>query len=612
MILDELSIEGYKCFRDLTIIPFHSLTVLIGENDSGKSTILKALGFLLGRINQQDDDFYSLNGRDVNTFTLIGKFKIDPRNIPENVQPFIVNEYLTLKKVFTKGQVFKTFVFKNTLADNELENYQTLAAQPTKDLLTKYGLPAYPTQDERRVELKIYIENEWERLPKVVNEVEISFNSVSQILPYYQYYGSHEYENPQSLVKKTLDNIIRNQFYDENGDLKLSSIRNIKSKILQKLNSSIEENLLVQIQKYNPRITHIQGRIDIDFAQGLNFQGLELDEGQGFKMIDQKGEGSKKRIFLSILEWDKEIQTASQQSRPIIRAYDEPDSNLHYDAQRKMFYAIADVANNPKTNTQSVIATHSLTMIDRAPSNSINHIIQDAGISSINYLETDGDAEIQKFLTQVSIVGGIKNSSIFYEKCFLIVEGDSEEASMGKIYKAWFNRTLSEDGVVLINLQSNGAWFNFLKLLRSNRKNSTVMLLDNDTQNANSEASVTVAKLSEIGFNADFLRDHVFFAGVQEFEDLYPDHRIREAFNLLYPKPTVRKWTLRDIQALRISYPKISKGFKAETLKFISHHQRFYKKPEFAAEIIDLMTLQEIKSIPVLNNLFNKVGQILN
>ncbi|WP_295793691.1 AAA family ATPase [Mucilaginibacter sp.] len=612
MILKELSIEGYKCFRDLTVVPFHNLTVLIGENDSGKSTILKALGLLLGRTAQQDEDFFNLNGIEVNEFCLSGNFKVNPDNVPESIKFFVINDNFTLKKIFTKGQAFKTYTLKNSLADIDLENYLSLTAQPTKDLLVKYELPAHPTQETRREELKVFIENEGDNLPKTINEVELIYNTISQVLPYYQYYGSHAYGNPQALVKTTLDNIVRNQFYDEHGELRLASIRSIRNRVLQKLNSSIEKNLLVNIQKYNPKIANIQGRINLDFGQGLNFQGLELDEGQGFKLVDQKGEGSKKRLFLSILEWDKEIQITSQQNRPIIRAYDEPDSNLHYDAQRKMFYAISEVANNPKVNTQSIIATHSLTMIDRAPSNSINHIVQDAGISSINYLKTDGDADIQTFLDEVSVVGGVKNSSIFYEKCFLIVEGDSEEASIGKIYKIWFNRTLSEDGVVLINLQSNGAWFNFLKLLRKNKKASTVMLLDFDTQNPECGASVTIEKLNQIGFDADFLANHVFFAGIQEFEDLYPDHRIRETFNILYPRPTKIKWTLKDIQKLRADYPKISKGFDKETLKFIAHHHQRYKKPEFASKITDLMTEKEIKNIDVLQNLFHKIGQILN
>lgn len=612
MILEELSIEGYKCFRDRTVIPFQNLTVLIGENDCGKSTILKALAFLLGKNNQQDDDFHSLNGNEVQTFTLMGKFKADINFVADNVKPYIINGYLTLKKIYTKGEAFKTYVNKIALQDAELENYLTFAAPATRDLLVKYGLPAQTTQEARREELRKYIEHEWDVLPKQENEVEINYNNISQGLPYYQYYGSHEYGNPQSLIKKTLDNIIRNQFYDENGELKLSAIRNIKTRVLHKLNSSIEQNLLSQIQKYNPRITGIQGRLNIDFAQGLNFQGLELDEGHGYKLIEQKGEGSKKRLFLSILEWDKEIQTATQQNRPIIRAYDEPDSNLHYDAQRKMFYAISEVANNPKANTQSVIATHSLAMIDRAPSNSINHITQTAGISANSYLMTYGDVDIQNFLNQVSIVGGIKNSSIFYEKCFLIVEGDSEEASIGKIYKAWYNRTLSEDGIVLINLQSNGAWYNFLKLLRRNKRDSTVMLLDFDTQNADCGAMVTVDKLNQIGFDAAFLLENVFFAGVQEFEDLYPNHRIRQAFNLLYPRSATRRWTLREIVQLRAEYPKISKGFDAKTRPFITYHHRRYKKPEFADKIIDLMTADEIRAIPVLQRLFAKIEEIIH
>lgn len=612
MLLQEFSLQGYKCYRDLTTIPFHNLTVLIGENDCGKSTILKALGLFLGKFNQQEDDFYNLEGVGVDTFTLTAKFQVDFANVSELLSPFIVDGYVVIKKTYTRGLAFRCFINKIALQDIDLETYTNLNASDMKDLLNRLGLPAYSNQDDRKAEVKRYIEINNETLPKHVLETEINFNTVSPALPHYQYYGSHEYGNPQSLVKKTLENIIRNQFYNEDGELKSSSIRKVKNNVLQKLNQSIEQNLLTQIQKYNPKIRSIQGRINIDFSQGLSFQGLELDEGQGFKLVDHKGEGSKKRLFLSILEWDKEIQTSNQQNRPVIRAYDEPDSNLHFEAQRKMFYAISEVANNPQANTQSIIATHSLTMIDRAPSNCINHIIQEEGVSSVSFLQTGGDLEIQKFLNQVSIVGGIKNSSIFYEKCFLIVEGDSEEASMGKIYKKWFNRTLSEDGIVLINLQTNGAWLNFLKLLRNNKKNSTVMLLDSDTQNPECGASVTVAKLNEIGFDADFLTNHIFFAGNQEFEDLYPDKRIREAFNILYPRPTIRQWTLKDIERLRANNLKISKGFHTETFRFISHHHARYKKPEFASTIIDLMTEKEIKAIPVLQNLFLKIESILS
>ena len=43
MKLVTLNLEGFRCFKNKTVIPFHSLTVFIGENDSGKSTLLNAI-----------------------------------------------------------------------------------------------------------------------------------------------------------------------------------------------------------------------------------------------------------------------------------------------------------------------------------------------------------------------------------------------------------------------------------------------------------------------------------------------------------------------------------------------------------------------------------------
>lgn len=497
------------------------------------------------------------------------------------------------------------------LTDNDLEAYQTLNAAALKELLVKYNLPEKSTQAERKLIVKEYLEHEWSNLDKRVEDVTINFNQISPYLPVFQYFGSHDYGNPQALIKKTLDNIVTNHFYSESGQLKQKHLISAREKLLKKINRTIESNLLTTIKRYNSKIEGVRGRIDLSFGSGFQFNGLEVDEGFGFRFIDQKGEGSKKRLFFSILEWDKEVQGSFVNARPVIRAYDEPDSNLHYDAQRKMFYAISSTVSNRRANTQAIIATHSISMIDRAPSNCINHVIQKNGISTISFLKTNGDDTIQKFLNQIAVVGGIKNSSIFYEKCFLIVEGDSEEASMGKIYKRFFKRTLAEDGIVLVNLKSNGSWQNFLKLLNSNKKDVTVMLLDADTQNANSGASVTPTKLAEIGFDQQFLTNNVFFAGTQEFEDLYPDNRIRDTLNKIYPRSATHKWTVPQVRSIRTTNQKISKGLETESFKFIAHHKNRFKKPQFASEIIDLMTDNEIRSIPVLQQLFAKVQQVI-
>jgi putative ATP-dependent endonuclease of the OLD family len=611
MKLKQIEIRGYRCFKELTSIPFQNLTVLIGENDCGKSSILKAIELLLTKSNYSDEDFFKLNELECNEFIIEGTFELTDAGNQETLKPFIIDHKIIFKKIFKKGLSFQTTIKKIVFEDIELETYSDLNAESTKVLLTKYRLPSSSTQDERRRTIKSYIDTEWENIPKTSSEVDINFNTIAPYLPIFQYYGSHDYGNPEALVRRTLENIYSSYFYNESGELKIKSIQGIKDKVLSQLNKTIEEKLLDKIQKYNPKIVNIQGRLDINFSKGLDFQGIELDEGQGYKLISYKGEGSKKRLFLSILEWDKEVQIGMTDSRAIIRAYDEPDSNLHYEAQRKMFYAISDLANNPKSNVQSIIATHSIAMIDRAPSNSVIHVLQNYGISQIDYLRDHGDLGILNFLNQISVIGGIKNSSIFYEKCFLLVEGDSEETAIPKIYKKFFDKSLSESGIVLINLQSNGAWFNFLKLLHRNKSSCTVLLLDTDTQNPNCGANVTSNKLGEIGFDDSFFSSNLFFAGVQEFEDVFPDRIIRDVFNKLYPRATKAKWNIGHIRDLRANYNKISKGFLEESRKHISHHHKNYKKPEFANELADLITLKELKNIEVLTALFSRIHQIV-
>lgn len=610
MKIAELHVDGYKCFRGPTVVPMRNLCILIGENDSGKSTLLKALDLLLSKGMPSEDDFFKLNDEELSEFTIGGVFTIGDGDDSDSLKAYISGGQFHVRKLFRRGEAFRTEVLKNVLTDSRLETYTSLNAEPMTQLLQDLGLGAFARQEDRREAVRQYIDANWTTLPKILAFTEVNFNTVAPVLPIYQYYGSHVYGDPQALVKRTLDTLYSSHFYDEAGALKVRSIIGIRDKVLAQLNKSIQEELLERVAFYNPKVTGIQGRLDIDFTRGLDFQGLELNEGGGYKLVSQKGEGSKKRLFLSILEWDKEVQKGITAGRAVIRGYDEPDSNLHFDAQRKMFNAIGQVAAEGTNKVQAVVATHSITMIDRAPADAIVHVLQDAGLSSVDYLKTDGDQDIAQYLNEIAVVGGIRNSSIFYERCFLLVEGESEESALPKMYKKVFGRTLVEDGIALINLHSNGAWFNFLKFMRSNKERSIVMLLDTDSQNVGCGASVTVPRLNEIGFSSSFMQDQVFFAGAQEFEDLFPDSRIRDVLNRLYPRPTKTKWTLSHVRRMRNNHQKLSKGLDQESMRFISHHHRRYRKPEFADALAESLTTKELKNIAILMNLFAKVQSI--
>ena len=606
MKLVELKISGLKCYLNSRTIPIHDLTVFIGENDAGKSTIFDALEIVFNNKPPHIDDFrYGVESIEI-------EVKFDIKDIDEEFEFLIHDDAIRIKKNIDINGISTFYYFAKVFQDQDLYSYESMNAMNLKALLHKYGLNEESNQALRKDAIKNYIETE-QTIPTIETWRPIRQNEISNFLPIFQRFSSNDYGNPENSIRKTLELVYRSSFYnkDEDGNETLKpDFSDLKSSITEDLNNKLENQLLSQLQKYKPEINSIKGSYDIDFARGLSFSGLNIvDQSGREKTLSQIGEGSKKKIFLSILEWDAEINLENSSNKLIIRGYDEPDSNLHYEAQRKMFYVIRDLAEDQSTNVQSMICTHSLTMIDRAPSKCINHVIRNPTqeLSEIQFLQSESDANIKDFLDQVSEVSGFKNSSLFYEKCFLIVEGESEQNALPIMYKKIYGRYLSEDGVVLINLQTNGQWNNALRFLNSNKNDCTVMLLDNDTQDPNSLNQVTTAKLNEIGFNSTFLTSNCFFIGTKEFEDVFSNEQLIRTFNSKFIKHSGIDWIESEIAALR-SDPKFSKALK---IKLSQECRKSIGKPHLATELANELTKAEIENIAKIKDLFDKVQTII-
>ena len=612
MKLKELIIKGFKCYNDSQAIPFHNLTVFIGENEAGKSTVLDALDILLNNKapayseDEADSDFRT----DSDSIELTAVFHISNSN--SDIKKFVVEDQLTIRKTFSKDNSMKVEVCSEVFEDNDLNEFEKMNANDLKALLAKLGIAQETNQEDRKNAVKHYIEINPE-LPKSVKFKEIKITEISIFLPIFQRYSSSDYGNPEMSIKKTLDIVYRSWFYEENEDgneVLKGDFPQLKSDILTDINEKLENKLLNHIQRYKPEITNLGANCDVDFARGLSFSGLNIKDASGrVKSLNRIGEGSKKKIFLSILEWDSEISLDSESARSIIRGYDEPDANLHYDAQRKMFYVINDLVQNEGSNVQAIICTHSLTMIDRAPARCINHIIgnESTDKSSVEYLESYDDIDISDFLNQISEISGIKNSSIFYEKCFLLVEGESEQNALPIMYRKYTNRSLSEDGIILINLQTNGQWSNALKFLHANKEKCTVLLLDADTQYTTSVNQVTKQKLEQIGFSPDFLTSKCFFIGNKEFEDVISDNQYTIICNSNFPRHDGNLWSASNFAEKRPD-EKFSGSLK---ILLSRECKKSIGKPEIASAVAEVLNKEDIEQIEVIKNLFDKIQGII-
>ncbi len=601
--LDSIEIKGLKCYEDSGVIPLHDLTVFIGENDAGKSTIFDAIEYFFNNRQPLINDYRE----DVDRIEIKCIFTVT-ENI-EELEDFILEDKITIQKVFPKNGAIIIEVIGNSFIDTDLNIFNDMNATDLTSLLERLGLEPQRNLELRKVFLQEYVtENSPEQEECFI---EITWKKVSGYIPIFQRYSSSDYGNPTSTIRKTLELVYRESFYETDADgnetLK-TSFNELEADIETSLNTKLETQLLMHIKKYKPEIVSISGNYDIDFTRGLSFSGLNIDDGTGrHSTLEQMGDGSKKKVFLSILEWDSEINMGSENTRNIIRGYDEPDAHLHYHAQREMFYIIKDLAEDEDSKIQSIICTHALTMIDRAPAKCINHVIKIDGKSNIKFLETDNDTDISEFLNQVSAISGFKNSNIFYEKCFLLVEGEGEENALPLMYKKYTGKSLIEDGVILINLQTNGQWSNALKFLNKNKKDSTVLFLDADTQYPESNSRVTSEKLSAIGFDTIYLERNCFFIGNKEFEDVFTDSKYTELCNIHFEKHDASVWRESDFSNIRED-PKFSESLK---IMLSQGCRKSIGKPEISLQIANLLTKEDIQIIEPIKNLFDKIESII-
>jgi predicted ATP-dependent endonuclease of OLD family len=191
-------------------------------------------------------------------------------------------------------------------------------------------------------------------------------------------------------------------------------------------------------------------------------------------------------------------------------------------------------------------------MIDRAPAKDINLLRLKNGCTSVERLETDDDPAIELFLSGLAQELGITNTIMFYERCFMLIEGETELNALPYFYRTVYKRSLLEDGIRIINVKGNGATKEFMRLMGKNKQALTTAFLDKDTESDNrgERARLTKAEFKQAGFSDEFIATRIIYIGTKEFEDSFSDIALACALQMSYPKAS-GEWQSSDISPIR-------------------------------------------------------------
>lgn len=527
--------------------------MLIGENDGGKTATLDALSLFLSTNKRPDiNDFSSLGSQatpessdqesPLAQIVLEGCFQLTQDEIEQLPEQCDIDENkVTIRRKFTIETQSPFLIEAMVHPDPQFRvNLSTYTVEVLKQLASKYSIevPSSPKNAIVEAVNNWITEQELER-----GELELP-PALRALLPEFESFESAS--EPQSVVNQMLRRVYRDEIAKDEIQGKLSEIeRDIGSKL-----RSEAQSLKEYIQKYRERIEDITVDPRFNFEGGFQGADIQIKEtGREFVNLDKSGTGMQHHIRLAVYEWNSGIieKRSEEGAKPVIWAFDEPDIHLDYKCQRRLFDIIQGFV---RSGVQVIICTHSINLVNRVPLQDLVHYSLDVrGCTEITTYEPTSEDE-DFFLHQIGTNMGLDNSLMFYERCFIAVEGEMEMNCLPILFETHTNgRKLVTEGIRLINGEGNGGARIFAKFLNQKHKN-VVLLVDEDCKtNPPQDKYFTADKLQADGFDVS---SQVYFAGPKEFEYLFPDDMWARVGNTIGTrKDDGTEWTANDIAPFR-------------------------------------------------------------
>ena len=472
MILSRLQIINYKSCNNIYLelekdIP----NILIGINDSGKSSILNAMGLLLddklkfnfiqddkvkkdlSNIVIKENEFVSIfENLDVTPIEysetkcyIVGEFKLEKNDINEELSTH-------LQWVLDKEEVEKIWLARVFDNSDSSSVHLLLTPQGTDDRNEYYKEKATALSKiakDKKVD-KIKNENNSGRfstleiLRSVMNTLDLQPSwseyklekTDKGIFPQYRYLDWNiSMDQLNQFTKDTMQQQIKTDLQEARN------FANDKRKLAQeKINQELD-GFADKFLKDVPSIEKLKANIYFDVEPRITDIVINKKHSIGDIHIDSQGEGVKRQIWFSLIKWNAlNSINLDHKNKKFIWCFDEPETHLYPTAQRD-FYSV--IKQTSSANVQSIISTHSTIFVDKTNLKSINKIDLIDGLTSHSKC-----ASIDDIYSSLKL----KNSDFLFYDQFVVVEGETEETLIPHFYEVINGSTLENDNIRIINL----------------------------------------------------------------------------------------------------------------------------------------------------------------
>ena len=437
ILIDTIRISGFRGIKNIEI-KLPRVAVLIGTNNSGKTSVLKAMQLALGDYSRYiaDEDFYIDENEN-----RIAEILVDIRIVP-------VDENGQRKKSFDdewKQNDFTGVAGKSNIQfDANDDEFLALRTRCKPDLI-KGGFETLRFTLEKWSEFSTW---QTDRLKE--SKLTTRFQSIPFIAIEAQRDIQQELKEKSSFVGKVLSEIssaynfgdivaLEELIKEVNKEAinRSHPLRNLKSH-LDNLNQSFQGSGHAEITPFPKKVR------DLSKYFSVNFGETEV------KRFPMEYQGMGTRSWASMLTvksfTDLRAEKHQEEVKPFfpVLAAEEPEAHLHPNAQKTLYQQLADYQG------QVIISTHSPYLAAMANIIDIRCLRKNQSAISINSLPQSISEEDKKILAREIMA---KRAEIIFARALILFEGMTEEQVFPAMFEIYSEgKSLYELGISCISV----------------------------------------------------------------------------------------------------------------------------------------------------------------
>lgn len=392
MIIAKAEIENFRALKSISVT-LDNLSILLGENDAGKTSFLQALdAFFVSKKLSDPKDW----------------FKHDPS------QPIKIA--LTLKGI--PAEAMGTMV----RADGGVKIEKTFAHE-TAPVIRAIQDDGSPTEVPKAFQTAWLSSDRFHFIP-VRRDLAVQFSM-----------------GKTALLGKTLRKAMAAQLTEDAAVQSLNALKTALSTSLDVPRGRLETLLREQMHNQNVKLGF--NDLQIDPIDGVAFN-VELSDDKADNVpIGNRGAGTQNNLIIALFR----LIAEGNVDAPLILAMEEPENSLHPKAQRQLLSVIQQLS----AKTQVIVTTHSPVFIDRARyENNILMTRTATGNSVAKTFKVEMLKEVREDL-------GIRASDALLKgggNCALLVEGRTEEDGFPTLMEMC-GMSEFELGIAIINMDGS-------------------------------------------------------------------------------------------------------------------------------------------------------------